>query len=286
MAGLNTTGTANPNDYLLGRGIVYAAALSGGLPDASGWRDLGNCPQFNLNLEVETLEHQSSRSGLKVTDKEVVLSQKANVSFQLDEINFRNLALFLSGTSAATALTNPAIAGVTSIRLSTSVVLGRWYDLTSLDDGGGVRLYDVASANISLEQDPAGTPTALVEGTDYTLDEKMGRVFFLSTAVNIADGDEVDFTAAADAGATPNIDEVKALTQTNVTVALKFIGENPADNDTQIEVQIHQIQLKAEGDLALIGDEFATMTFTGVAESNTTADPDSDFITVRTHPNA
>ena len=285
MPGLNTTGAADPQSYSLGRGRVYFAELTSGRPSAGGWRDLGNCPQFNISVAVETLKHQSSRSGLKVTDKEVVISQEISVSFQLDEINFQNLALALAGSSTAAALTNPAVAGVADIQLTSSVVLGRWYDLTSVADGAGVRLYDVATANVSFKGDPSGADTTLIAGTDYTLDEKMGRVFFLSTAANLVATDAVEFTATADGGAVAP-DEVKALTQTTVLGALKFIGENPANDDAQAEYQFHQIQLKSEGDLPLIGDEFAVIGLNGVAERNETADPDSPTLTIRTHANA
>lgn len=288
MGGLNTTGLPITGDYNLGRGKIYAADLVSGLPGDAGWRDLGNAPEFNINVEVETLEHQSSREGLKVTDKEVVISQKINVSFQLDEINFQNLALFFSGTASAAALTNPAIAGVAETEFITtaldySAVGGRWYDLT--DATGAIRAYNIDSANLTLASDILGDNNALVLGTDYTVDEKMGRVFILSGTTLIDPGDDVTFILAADAGAV-NPDEVKALTQTNVTVALKFISENPANNDAESEYTFHQVQLKAEGDFSVIGDEFTTMGFTAVAESNPTADADSPTLTVRTHANA
>jgi hypothetical protein len=131
-----------------------------------------------------------------------------------------------------------------------------------------------------------GPDVLLVEGTDYELDLKWGRIFFFESAVNIAAGDQVDVTLAADAGAAASTNNVKALTQTNVAVALKFIGENPANNDKTSEVTIHQIQVKAEGDLALIGEEWMTMGFTGTAERNATADPTSPFITIKSHVNS
>lgn len=280
MAGLNTTGGANTSDYNLGRGKVYFAPLTNGIPGA--YRDLGNSPEFNVQVESETLQHFSSREGTRTVDKEVVISQSVGVTFQLDEVNFQNLALFFSGKAEANALVNPAVAGVANIQITAAVELGRWYDLTSQNGGAGTRLYDIASANISLVGDPGGSATPLVEGTDYTLDLAFGRVFFLSTAVNVSAGDEVEFTAAADAGAVAP-DEVKALTQTNVVGALKFVSENPADNDKQTEYQFHQVSLKADGDFALIGDEFTTMGFTATAERNETADPDSPTLTIRTH---
>lgn len=288
MAGLNTTGLAAPGDYNLGRGKLYLASLSSGVPDDGGWRDLGNCTEFNVSVEVETLEHQSSREGLKVVDKEVTLSQKMNLSFTLDEINYQNLALFFSGEAEAAAITNPAVAGVTSTTLVTSAldysaVGGRWYDLKT---AAGVRCYDIATANLSLNSDTAGLNNVLVENTDYTVDEKMGRVFILSGTTLVDPGDDIKFVLAADAGAVAP-SEVRGLTQTNIIAALKFISENPANNDQQSEVQFHQVQLKPEGDFALIGDEWTQMSFTAVAEANTTlGGAGSPYVTVRTHANA
>lgn len=276
MPGINETGLPNTDDYNLGRGILYFAPLdTDGTP--LGYRDLGNAPEFSISVETETLEHQSSRAGLKVTDKEVLISQKVSLSLTLDEINFENLAALLSGTAhGGSTYTNPAVAGFAEIAgFIASVELGRWYDL---EDSSGTRVYDIQTpAGVTLEV--GATP--LVQDTDYTLDAEMGRVFFLTTATNVAENDTIDYTQAADA-TSKTVDEVRALTQTAVLGALKFIAQNPASNDKVTEFQFHKVSLKAEGDFSLIGDEFSTMQFTAVAEQNTAADADSPTVTIRT----
>jgi hypothetical protein len=279
----NTTGLANPDDYSLGRGVVYVAELDAN-DRPSAWRDLGNCSEFNVSLETETLEHKSSRSGLAVVDKEVVLSQKMSISLKLDEINADNVALFFSGETGT--FTNPAVAGFAEInQWIVNVVLGRWYDLTDATTAGvptGTRLYGVTPASVVLEKD--GAPDVLlVLNTDYTVDEKQGRVMFLSTAVNCAAGDEINLAYTADAGAPTPINEIKAQTQTNVQVAVKFIAENPANNDQETEYQFHKVTLKSDGDFPLVGEDWTTMGFSGVVESNETVDADSPYCTTRTH---
>lgn len=272
----NITGLPNTGDYNLGRGTVYLATLTAGdKPDDNGWRDVGNCTEFNVSQETETLEHNSSRQGLQVVDKEVTLSQQMNIAFTLDEINDQNLALFMSGEAASH--TNAAIAGFSNVVLSAAVALGRWYDLVNAT---GERAYDVDASDLTLEE--AGTPTTLVEGTDYTLDSKMGRVFILSTATNIAAGETLRATLTAAAGAQP-VEEVRGLTQGNLIVAVKFIAENPANNNKQREFQFHKVTLVAEGDLSLIGDEFQTMGFTGTVENAPLADPDAPYVRSRDH---
>lgn len=280
MAGPNTTGLPNTEDYNLGRGIIYIAEIDSttGRPSASGWRDLGNAPEFNVTVEAETLEHRSSRQGLQTVDKEVLISQDMNLSFALDELNHENLALFFSGSKASH--TNVAIAGFAKYEMISAadggVTLARWYDIV---DSSGNRAYDVESSNVTLNN--GDDETLLVEGTDYSLDLAQGRIFLLSTASNIAAGEALDVTLGADGGA-KTVSEVRGLSQTNVTVALKFIAENPADDDKQTEYEFHQVDLKADGDFALIGDEFSQMNFTAAAESNTTGYSDSPVLTIRT----
>lgn len=284
MAGLNTTGLPRTEDYNLGRGRVYFSSLTaGGLPDDSGYRFLGNCPEFNITIETETLEHQSSQSGLKVTDKRFVISQEVQVAFTLDELNFQNMSLFLSGTTET--FDNPhdtTWVGHESSLVTSSAVLGRHYDLK---DDNGVRVYnlDATGCVYSFEEDPAGTPTVLVAGTDYTIDEKMGVVFLLSTATNVAAGEVVGFAITTGATTPQDLDQVNALQVGSIVGALKFISENPGDADKESEYQFHKVTINSTGDLELVGDEVLTAQFEGVAEANSGVPDTSKTLTVRTY---
>jgi hypothetical protein len=265
--GPNTTGKPNTSDYSLGRGVIYFSLIdNAGKPLA--WRDLGNAPEFNVSIEKETLEHQSSRSGLKVVDKEVVISQSVSCAFKLDELNHENLAAFFSGEKAA--YTNAAIAGFAEWVMVPDGKLeaGRWYDIQS---SAGARAYGIDFTKLTVK-DNQGAPVTLVKDTDYEVDAKMGRIFTISTstaiATAIAAGKGLKVTLTAD-GTAHAVNEVRALTQSAVKGALKFIGENPANNDEKSELVFHQISLKADGDFGLISDEFTQMGFTGKAEKNT-----------------
>lgn len=281
MGGLNLTGQNDVNAYFLGRGKLWVAALSAGLPDANGWRDVGNVPEFALSMETERLDHQSSRSGLKVIDKSVVISQKANIQFALDQLSFDNLAMFLAGTTDTVAYTNPAIAGVTNEGGGSALKLGRWYDLIA---DNGQHAVDIAKANLSVREDPDGIPATLTQDVDYEVNEKWGMIRFLTASEGggATEGNDWDFTLAADAGASVP-QELKALKTSGQTVALKFIGENPANNDETIHCVFHQVQLSADGNLGLISDEYAQMGFAGVLEENVLADADSPYATIRWH---
>lgn len=283
MPGLNPAGTANTDDYNLGRGKVSLASL-----DADDhpieYRDLGNASEFNISIETEKLEHQSSREGLKTIDKEVVVSQKMSLSVTLDEINFENMALFFSGESGSRS-NSQAATGITGSGNITVVTQGRWLDLYVAADGKpttdpqGSRIYDIGTVTIV-----EGGGTALIEGTDFTVDQIMGRIFVINGGNLIAGSYDLDI--AANASAASVVETVKALTSSQVEGALKFISENPASSNAQSEYQFHKVSLAAEGDFSLIGDDWTTMQLTGTAESNENADPDSPYCTITSHENA
>lgn len=283
MPGIRESGQHNTDDYSLGRGKVYFAELdSDDLP--KGYRDLGNATEFMISVEKEELDHYSSREGLKKVDKQVVVSQKVSLSLTLDEINFENLAMFFSGASASRD--NEGDTGVTGSSNVTVVTQGRWYDL--YDESGGAssstepqgnRIYDIGDVTIS----PAAGGSAMVEGTDFTVDKELGRIFVVDGGDMVAGDYDVDI--AVNATSTEKVHVVKSLTHSGLVGALKFVASNPADGDKWTEYQFHQVRMTADGDLSLIGDEWTTLQLSGAAESNEAADADSPTLTITTNPN-
>lgn len=359
MPGLNTTGQHDTNEYSIGRGILYFALIDALTGRPQGYRDLGNAPEFTVTPEIETLEHFSSRAGLKALDKEVVISQKLSLGFKLNNVNFQNLAALLSGETAAP--TNAAIAGFASQKLYDPIELGMHYDI--YDPATGRRAYDidavdltvqviapavqvVAAAGRTLQFATAGDTitastgsfltdgyrigqkitvagtatnngvktligvsalvltvsdnlvdegplaatatidpalTTLVVATDYTLNLVTGQVFLLTTATLAKAGDKLYMTLAADALAGV-LQEVRALTATSVTGALKFVSENPVFGNKKVEFQFHQVTLKASGEISLIGDEFTELAFEAAAEQNELIAPESPSLSIRYVP--
>lgn len=261
MAGSNTTGQPNTADYNLGRGAIYFAENDATTGLAKDYRHLGNAPEFSISVEVETLEHQSSLTGLKQTDKEVIISQAIGLSMSLDELNFENVALFMSGTSGT--YTNVKTLTAVTSNVTAAAVQGRWYDLV---DTNGNRLYDISIAgDVTISDDSVPTTTYTIT-TDYLLDLKMGRVF-------IVVGGAITGTVTAavvDSGAdtSTSLSQVTSLDKTTIAGSVKFISENPVDGDHPTEYQFHQVSLKAEGDFSLVGDDFTVMQLTGKAEKN------------------
>lgn len=279
MAGPNTTGKPRTSDYNLGRGVLYFAALDGsGLP--TNYRDLGNCSEFNITFSSEELDHQSSRTGLRVTDKSVPLSQDVSLSFILDELNDENKAILYSGSQAS--YSNIVGAGFAQWLMipDNGLVAGRWYPIKN---SSGARAYNVSNASLTIDTNES-SPVSLDINTDYELDSVMGRLFFIPTSskviacITAGKGVKVDLGA----GTSTLVDEVRALTQSSIIGSLVFIADNPADGGKKVEHVIHQVTLKADGDHSLIGDDWTQMSFSGKVERNEAASTTSPYITIRT----
>jgi len=278
MSGPSTTGKTNPEDYNLGRGKLYFAAIDATTEKPISWRFLGNAPAFTITTDIETLEHFSSQEGLKTLDKEVTVSRKVTMNWTLDEWNDENLAdLFSGGKSTPT---NAAVAGFSEYQMVADgdITALRYYDVVN---SSGVRAYDLDTGDLTVKTTNA-TPVTLALGTDYEEDLEFGRIFLLNssavqTAITNVEG--LDITLAAKAGAV-DINEVRVQTQTAITGAIKFISENAVDGFKR-EFQFHKVTVKADGELALIGDDWGEMPFTGSAESSVLADSTSPTFRIR-----
>lgn len=282
MPGINKDGAPNERDYVLGRGRVYLAKIDNatGLPDANGYRDVGNAPEFTISVAVEDLRHKNSRDCIKFTDKRFVISQEIGLGFKLDETrNFQNLADFFSGDTSV--YDNPHDATHTDTVISATVHLGAWYELRN---AAGLRVYDLGATGLvyTVEKD-AVSDVLLVEGTDYEIDEQLGLIRPLPTAVNIAEGDKMQWTISTGATTAQDVDEVDALTRSEVTGSCLFVQDNAGDCGQKVEFRFHRVSLSADGDLSLIGDEVATASFKGVAEINSKVTDVSKVLTVRTY---
>jgi len=286
MAGRNLAGTKDADDYLLGRGKVYFTSLTtGDLPDTAGWRFLGNAAEFVINVETEKLEHYDTTEGTKTLDKEVTISQKVAITnLTLEEFNFENMSLFFAG-DATTQSNADAVAGVSpdSAGNLTITTQGRWYDLFGTTTGMpssdimADRLYDIGA--VTIEEQAGGS--TMVEGTDFTVDRAMGRIFVINGG-NMDSG-TYEVTVAANASAPANVDAVRALKNSGAVGALKFISYNAANSGHLQEWNFHKVTLKAEGDIPLLGDEWAGMQLSGAAEENSAIDANSPTLTVITY---
>ena len=176
------------------------------------------------------------------------------------------------------------------LRAAGTTGIGFWYDLelafavtTGPIDGGTWRAYGFetqASQPILVEKNPsgrtAGSGTALTEGTHYEIDRAMGRIRLLPGASSAPATDVLRVAWAKPSvdrhppgglqGLDTTLNIIKPLTSTGITVGLKFVLDNP-NNNLKTEYELFAIKLSPDGELALLGDDWGSMAFTGVAST-------------------
>jgi hypothetical protein len=253
----------NTDNYTLGKGVVYFNRYDFTNSKYTGERDLGNAPAFSFNVSLEKLEHYSSRGGLRAKDKNIISQITPGVQFTLDEVTADNLSLLVLAdietvTQTSLAITNEAAVAYKGKRIQLAY--------------RGISLLTVTGTG-------AKSATTYVQGTDYIVDttlkdDKIGRIFIPNTS-SIADGDniEIDYTRAS-----VTYKKIKAFAQTQVEGFLRFVSDNPAG--TQQELQIWRCSLTPTGDTALIGEDWSTLGFTGEILKDATGHPTSPYFNI------
>lgn len=77
----------------VGKGICSFLKTGSG----SEFRDLGEVPECELTLNIETLDHFTSRSGIRSKDLIVVLERSGTIRWVMEEWTPENLALWFMG---------------------------------------------------------------------------------------------------------------------------------------------------------------------------------------------
>jgi len=264
-----TYGKSNTDNYLLGRGILRLDIYNSSNAATGAFFDVGNCTSFSLNIDEETLEHQSSREGLKQTDASVTLSKTLGGSFTLDELAMRQMGFFLSSDvyEDSYSVTPPQ-------QTDTDITI------PNLDNGPGGHSFEIfwgndtraylidSAATFTVTSDGGGTTYDITD--DYEVDYTNGLLYIVPNGqidIDLAAGGNLDVTW----NPTDNqrIQEVNMLSKDSIRAALLFVSEN-AGTSKQREVRLHSCKIVANGDLGQISEEFATMEFNFIAEAVTT----------------
>lgn len=231
--------------YVLGRGELYFDAMLPNTKTKTGERFIGNAPAFTVTIESESLDHFDSTKGVREKDDSVLLQINRTGSITTDNIATENLALFILGSSATRTVAGASVVA----EPINDVVKDRFYQLgTSSTNAAGVR-------NVSAVAVKKGA-TTLVAGTDYTLDATLGRIYIMPTSVTVIAGDDltVDYTVGA-----YTIEEIKSGATATIDGALRFIAKNP--KGPVRDVYIPYCRLSPSGELAMIGEEWQSMSF-------------------------
>lgn len=88
-------------NYTLGRGKIYVSIQTDDTALAKVYRYIASTTDLTVNVEPEELQHINSDTGLRNVDKSIVLNRGVTGSFQTEDIQPENLALFFYGTASA-----------------------------------------------------------------------------------------------------------------------------------------------------------------------------------------
>ena len=227
------------SNYQVGKGVVYFDKFDeDGVK--TGELDLGNDPTFSLNLNVEELEHFSSRKGLKEKDKIAVISASIEGKFTLDEINKENLQLAFMGND----ITHLTQVGASVTNESVTAHVGKYSSFTyrKITDGS-VTVTDSTGA------------TTYNEDTDYEIDYDSGRIKILSDAA-ISDEESllVDYTYG-----TISIPQINIAENTEIQGQLRFKGDCTLGYN--YEIILWKVKLSPSGDINFISEDWNKLEF-------------------------
>lgn len=247
------------SNLTLGKGKLYFDAFAPGTTNPSGGeRFLGNCPEFNMSVERETLEHYDSTEGINQKDDEVDTSITYSATLTCDEISKENLAIFFLGS--ASVITEAGSTG-NSDTFNNSVPGNRYQLGTSASNPSGVRKV----TNVVVKDD-AGTPTTFALGDDYEVDLDRGAV-----TVKVGGAITEGTNLVIDYDVTAHSRDLVISEGATVEGTMRFIATNP--KGAKRDYFMPRVKLTSSGDIALIGESWQQLSLgvevlkkTGLAE--------------------
>lgn len=226
----------------------------------TGYFHFGNSPNFTLALTTEEIRIKNFMNRSRGDYVRKVREIAVDVRIATMEVSVTNMAVGLLGEVIATT---QATATVTDEALTPAdgVILGRAYKTTRR----GISAVVVEKGGVALDlYDPVTG-----EG-DYVISDAAGGMITIlatPTTVGLADGDDltVSYTAAALTGTT-------ALQQISIGAKPQFNGRLFFKSDNvfgqNYDYELWNVQLKPDGELALIGEEVIQIGLAGSAQDD------------------
>ncbi|MCC7546194.1 MAG: hypothetical protein IT532_00340 [Burkholderiales bacterium] len=235
--------------YFRGQGKVFAAEIAAGAPKA--FRFLGNVPELNVAMETETLEHQESTSGNRLTDLRMDVSKNANITVTLEEWTKKNIAEMIYGE--VQAITG---ASVTNEAAPAALAAGDFWRLAHPD---------ISALAIT---DSAGTPASLTAGTHYRIESARHGVVEILDLASFIQPLKAAYTHAA-------YDSIAMFKRTRRDLWLLFDGLNTADENRPVRIELYKVSLDPAGEIPLIQAELAGFQLQGTALYDSTKAADT-----------
>jgi len=231
--------------YFSGQGRVYIGARdSNGNP--LGLNFVGNVPELKVSLSVETLEHQESTSGQRLTDLQLIKTKKGEFSCTLEELIAINLRPALNGTT-----TDQVSGTVTNETLATPMATGS--------------LYLLAKQNVSsvVIKDSSPTPKTL-PASQYQLNAKHGSLLVndITTGGPYVEPFKADYAYGA-------AQSTAMFTQPLPERWIRFEGLNTADSNREVVIDLYRVAINPAKELSVITDELLKFELSGQVLADT-----------------
>lgn len=226
-----------------GAGTVYMAPVDENGVKTGNHRQVGDAYPLSVQVQTDQIKKKSrmvERAGQVIAARSKISDDGITGSLTLHEWNAANLAWALSGT--AVALT-AAEATVTDEAV-TAPAAGEYVQL-----GGTSAKRNISAVTVTTS--PAGT--TYVEGTDYTLDAKLGLLTIIATgSITEADDLLVTYTHAAESGYQVDIGS-------NVTIRVAIVA-NLYDEyrGAYYTLELDSVVLNASQEINFISEEDST----------------------------
>lgn len=225
------------------RGKIFFAKYKTGTQVPGPFREFGNCPEFTLSRESNTLPHYSSQHGARVLDDEFVIEATLNGSVVTDDIRSENVAYWFMGD--VTTLTTTALTGETET--FAAVAAGDVFQLGRSDTvPSGFRKV----SNVVVKDDATPTPATLTLNDDYTVDLDLGILEIVPGSAAIGSAITVTYDVAASSR------EQIIAGETQIEGELKFVSFNP--KGVQADITIPRARISPNGDFQMLNDPDST----------------------------
>lgn len=222
------------NYSYLGKGPIYAGIKGGAI------LPVGNCSALSFAVSENRISQPDYTSPGGGSANSVSRIDEVTGSLTLLDISPKNLSLAYRGTDRE-------VVGGTNVTGEAHTAFPG--GLIAFDDTPDISV----TGDIVVTLDPAGTPSTLVENTDYEV-TRAGVVFIEGGAVAATEGEavEVDY---------PLADSVvmEALVEAGKEYTLIFDGLNEAQSGKAVTITAHRITFSPTQGTSFIGDEFAEL---------------------------
>lgn len=232
-------------EYMSLQGKFHLALITNGV--AGALRELGNIPEFEVEITADVIEHKESMSGNRTTDFVMVTTTGVNFSGQLEKVNKENMSYILSGENFEIPSESVTDFSLGTVEVNQTILIGA---------------YNLSSVSI---KDSTASPVT-VDPSKYSLDPAFGILKF-----NDVTGLTMPLTISYTSG---SVTQTTIASDLDREYLLFFAGVNTANGD-KVAMKLWRTQKSPEATFPLIHEELGKYQIDGRAMSDLTKANDS-----------